>query len=85
MRHLLWLAGAIITSTALYILFGRSIIFTLVGAVAVARAVLIFFAIFREEKVYHELQTLSAEERRQLLESAGQQGLVKRSPPTSDE
>jgi len=77
--------GATITSTVLYILFGRSIIFTLIGVVAVARVGLIFFAIFREEKVRHELQALSAEERRQLLESAGQQGLVKRSPPTSDE
>ena len=85
MRDFVWIVGAILTSTTLYILFGRSLVFTLVGVVGVARAVLIFVAVYREKTLYQELENLNFEEREQLLENAGHQGLVKRSPPVPGE
>ena len=85
MRDFIWIVGAILASTALYFLFGHSLVFTLVGVVGVARAVLIVVAEYREKKLYQELENLNFEERRQLLEKAGHQGLVKRSPPVPGE
>lgn len=81
MRDLIWIAGATIASLALFLLFGDALIFTLIGFVAVARAALGLFAEYREKKLYRELEDLDYEERRKLLEEAGEQGLVNRSPP----
>ncbi len=81
MRDLTWIAGATIASFAIYVPFRNNLIFTLIGVVAIARAVLVIFAEYRERKLYKELEDLNFEERKKLLESAGQQGLVERSPP----
>ena len=81
MRTLTWIAGATIASFALYLPFGDNLVFTLIGFVAIARIILVLFAEYRERKLYRELEDLNFEERKKLLEDAGQQGLVKRSPP----
>ena len=84
LRDLFWIIGALFASTALYVLSGQSVVFTLVGVVGAVHALLILFAEYRERKRYRELEDLNYEARRRLLEDAGRQGLVKRSPPAND-
>ena len=81
MRDLIWIIGTIALSVGHYLVFGQSRIFALIAIVGVARVVLGFIAEHREIKRFRALENLNFEERRQLLEKAGHQGLVKRSPP----